>query len=378
MSLGVLLLNQLMRLQEAGYDVVAMSNPGPYFGQLRQAGIRAVPATMVRAITPWSDVGALARLTRILRRERPDIVHTHTPKAALLGQYAALLARVPIRVHTIHGLYFPGHMSPRTRPIYVGLERLTMRYADLALSQNPEDIPVAIQERICRPEQIQYLGNGIDLSRFDPARVDPAAVERLRTELGIAPGERVVGIVGRVNREKGYPEFFEAAAQVARRFPETRFLVVGPVEREKTNALDPLVLAEQAGVTRQTIYAGLRDDMPELYSLMDVLVLPSHREGFPRSPMEASAMAGPVVATDIRGCRQVVDHGVTGYLVPLRAPVPLAEAVGALLADPDGARRMGRAARERALSHFDERRVIERTMAAYDALLARKGSRGRR
>lgn len=373
MSLGVLLLNQLQRLKEAGYDVVAMSNPGPYFGQIEAAGIRAIPATMVRAITPWADVGALARLTRALRRERPDIVHTHTPKAALLGQYAALLAGVPIRVHTIHGLYFPGHMSPRTRPIYVGVERLTMRYAHLSLSQNPEDIPVAIEERICHPDRIRYLGNGIDLSRFDPALLDPAAAVRLRAELGIAPDDQVVGIVGRVNREKGYVEFFQAAARLAERFPRARFLVVGPVEKEKSNALDPLALAAEAGVAERTVYAGLRSDLPDLYGIMDVLVLPSHREGFPRSPMEASAMALPVVATDIRGCRQVVAHGETGYLVPLRDEERLAEAVGTLLADPELARRMGAAGRVRALEHFDERHVIDRTLAAYGELLAAKG-----
>jgi len=369
MSIGVLLLNQLVSLQRAGYDVVAVCNPGEYTARVEQAGIRLVPVPMIRAITPLADLRSLAGLVRVLRAERPDIVHTHTPKAALLGQYAALLAGVRVRVHTIHGLYFPGHMTPRTRPLYVALERLTMVPAHLSLSQNPEDVPVAVQERICRPDRIEYLGNGIDLSRFDPARVDPARVAALRAELGLAPDDRVVGIVGRVNREKGYEEFFRAAAQVARRVPAARFVVVGPVEREKTNHLDPDRLAQAAGVADRTLSLGLRADMPELYALMDVLVLPSHREGFPRAPMEASSMARPVVATDIRGCRQVVEHGETGLLVPLGDVDALADAIARVLEDPAGARRMGEAARRRALEHFDERAVIRRTLDAYARLL---------
>lgn len=372
-SIGVLLLNQLEQFRAAGYEVVAVCNPGPYVPRIEAAGVRVVPVRMIRAVTPWADLGSLARLVRALRRERPAIVHTHTPKAGLLGQYAALLARVPVRVHTIHGLYLPGHMTPRTRPLYVGLERMTMLPAHLSLSQNPEDIPVAVDERICRPDRIAFLGNGINLDRFDPARVPPARTAALRAELGLRPEDRVVGIVGRVNREKGYPEFFQAAARIAARVPGARFVVVGPVEQEKFDALDPVALARAAGVEDRTLYLGLRDDMPELYSLMDVLVLPSHREGFPRAPMEASAMGRPVVATDVRGCRQAVSDGETGFLTPLRDPARLADAVVRLLEDPALARRMGGAARAYALKHFDERHAIRRTLDAYDRLLGRAG-----
>jgi glycosyltransferase involved in cell wall biosynthesis len=179
----------------------------------------------------------------------------------------------------------------------------------------------------------------------------------------------VVGIVGRVNREKGYVEFFEAAARIAARVPEARFVVVGPVEAEKANALDPHALAREHGVDGRLHYLGLRSDMPALYRLMEVLVLPSHREGWPRSPMEAAAMGVPAVVTDIRGCRQVVVHGRTGLIVPPRDPAALAEGVLELLDDPGRARAMGRAARAHAAEAFDENGVVERTLAAYRDLL---------
>lgn len=372
MGIRFLLLNQLTSLREAGYEVMAVCSPGSYVPEIEGAGVRVIPVPMARSAAPWADLKALVTLYRILRWECPTIVHTHTPKAALLGQYAALFARVPIKVHTIHGLYFPGQMSPRTRPLYVWLERITMRFADLALSQNPEDIPVAIEESICRPDQITYLGNGIDLAHFDPSGVDPPALANLRCELGLNEQDKVVGIVGRVNREKGYIEFFEAAASTSEQESRAKFLVIGPVESEKANALDPMMLARKFGLESQVLCLGFRRDMPELYSLMDVLVLPSHREGVPRAPMEAAAMGRPTVATNIRGCRQVVVDEETGYLVPVRDPEALARAVIRILRDGVLAQRMGEAARRYALQHFDERQVIARMLEAYDSLLTKR------
>lgn len=369
MSIGVLLLNQLRRYRDAGYEVVAVCSPGPYLERVEEAGIRVVTVPMIRAVRPGADLRGLWALVRLFRAERPDIVHTHTPKAGLLGQWAARLAGVPARVHTIHGLYFPGHMTPRTRPVFVGMERATMAFAHLVLSQNPEDIPVAVAERICRADRIRLLGNGIDLRRYHPGAAPDEAVQALRREIGLAPEHRVVGIVGRVNREKGYVEFFGAARAIAARVPEARFVVIGPVEAEKFNALDPVALAREQGLEDRVHYLGLRSDMPALYRMMDVLVLPSHREGWPRSPMEAAAMGVPAVVTDIRGCRQVVVPGETGLMVPVRDPDALADAVVQLLADPARARRMGEAARAYAGTAFDEDGVVRRTLDAYRDLL---------
>lgn len=372
MSIRYLLMNHLLAMQKAGFQVVAICNPGEHIPEIEKAGIRVIAVRMIRAITPLADLQSFVQLARVLRKEKPTIVHTHTPKAALLGQYAALFTRVPIKVHTIHGLYFPGHMSSRTRAFYVWLERLTMQFADLVLSQNPEDIPVAVQEKIARSDRITLLGNGIDLARFDPARVNPNRLASLKREIGLQEGDQIVGIVGRVNREKGYLEFFDAAQKISARVPSARFLIVGPIEPEKFDALDPVALARARGIESRVIYLGFRPNMPELYSLMDVLVLPSHREGFPRAPMEASAMGKPVVATNIRGCRQTVSDGKTGFLVPLRDANALADAVIKLLCDEPCAHTMGAAARQFALENFDERKVIQRTLDAYRELLVKK------
>jgi len=178
-----------------------------------------------------------------------------------------------------------------------------------------------------------------------------------------------VGLVGRLVREKGYPEVFDAAARLRPRFPQLRVAVVGPDEPDKADTLTHADrrAAERAGVR----LLGPRDDVVRLYAGMDIHVLASHREGFPLSPMEASAMGVPVVATDIRGCRQVVDHGTTGLLVPVRDSVCLADAIAQLAADPARRLRLGTAARRKALDAFDHRRTIDIVLATYERLLAR-------
>jgi glycosyltransferase involved in cell wall biosynthesis len=378
MSLRYLLLNQMRSQQQAGYAVSGISAPGPDVPAIETAGIRHIALPITRRLAPLADLVALWRLFRILRRERFAVVHTHTPKGGLLGQYASLLAGVPVRVHTIHGLYFPGDMKPERRWAYVLLERLTMLFSHLNLSQNPEDIPVAISEKICAPDRLQLLGNGIDLSTFDPAAHSAEGRAATRATLGLARGHKVIGVVARFVAEKGYLELLRAAQIVKRAAPDARFIFVGAVEAAKGDALDPRLIDDMrlADVIQ---FLGHRTDVASLYAIMDVLALPSYREGFPRAPMEAAAMAVPAVVTDVRGCRQTVTNGVTGYVVPPRDADALAAALLDLLTDDAKRQAFGRAAREKALAEFDERAVCARVEEAYADLLARRGKpvRGR-
>jgi glycosyltransferase involved in cell wall biosynthesis len=372
LSLNYLLKNQLAHFREAGYEVTGISARGEHATALAAAGVEFIEVPMSRSMSPLADLRALWRLWRVLRREKFDIVHTHTPKGGLLGQYAALLARVPLRVHTIHGLYFPGFMRPEQRRFYVWLERITLAFSHHNFSQNPEDIPVAIAERIARPERLEQIGNGIDLTRFDPARITPERRRRLRAELGWGDGELVVGMVARLVEEKGYREAFVAAREVAARVPRARFVFIGGFE-PKPDAIKPDALATY-GLERVAKLAGHRDDVDQLYGAMDVFMLPSHREGMPRGLMEAAAMGLPCVATDVRGCRQTVDDGVTGLLVPVRDPAALAAALERLLRSPEDRRRMGAAGRAKAVREFDERVIIDAILAAYERLAPRSST----
>lgn len=372
-GLRYLLLNQLRSIQATGFEIAGISAPGPEVASVEAAGIRHIPVVMTRSpLTPIADLRALWQLYRVLRRERFTIVHTHNPKPGLLGQIAARVARTPVVVNTLHGFYFHDGTPRLTRRLYITLEKIAARCSDVILSQNQEDIQTAVREGICPPEKIKHLGNGIDVQRFDRQRIDPPAAERTRRDVGLPDGAPVVGFVGRLVQEKGLLELFAAARRLRERVADVQFLFVGAVDTHKSDALSAAA-AEEYGIADRCHFPGQRQDMPELYSLMDVFVLPSHREGFPRAPMEASAMQVPCVVTDIRGCREAVEQGVNGILVPLGDVDALTEAIATLLIDRGQARRMGEAGRRLALERFDERLVFETVCREYARLLGERG-----
>jgi glycosyltransferase involved in cell wall biosynthesis len=368
MSLELLLGPQLEAFVDAGFEVIGASAPGDYVTALEKRGVQHEPLRhATRRMAPLEDIRALGELVRLFRRLRPAIVHTHNPKPGLYGRLAARVARVPVVVNTVHGLYaLPEDRLPKRAVVYA-LERAAAACSHAELVQNSEDLDVLRRLRI--PEsKLTLLGNGIDLARFDPARVTQTEASHARREMGArGDGDVVVGAVGRLVHEKGYSELFRAAALLRERAPNVRIAVAGHDEAEKSGALTAAdrSIAASAGVR----LLGARDDVVTLYRAMDVHVLASHREGFPRSPMEAAAMGVPVVATDVRGCRQVVAHGVNGLLVPPRDPEALAAAIAALANDAPCRARMGAAARERARSMFDQQRCIDITLSTYRRLL---------
>lgn len=367
-SLELLLGPQLEAFRDAGYEVLAMSAPGPYVAAIERRGIRHVALThTTRSAAPFEDVRALLELVAKFRLLRPAIVHTHNPKPGVYGRVAARIARVPVVVNTVHGLYAQPTDRFAKRALVYGLERLAAAFGDLNLVQNREDL--ATLRRLRVPDrELALLGNGIDLQRFSLDAIDDEGRAWARAELGaVTPDDVIVGLVGRLVREKGYLEVFEAARKLRACAPQIRFAVIGGTEDAKGDALTESELdrARAAGVR----VLGARDDVERLYPGMDLHVLASHREGFPRSPMEAAAMGVPVIATDIRGCREVVEPGITGVLVPVRDPQSLAGAIERLARDHDTRRRLGAAGLAKARREFDQQRCIDITLDAYRRLL---------
>lgn len=370
-SLDWLLGPQLRAFAAAGFEVIGMSAAGPHVANLEAMGIRhvAVPS-FTRSSDPLQDVKAFAQLVSLLRTVKPDILHTHNPKPGVLGRIAGRLTRVPLVVNTQHGLYAqPNDRWQRRLPVYAA-ERVAAAFGHLELVQNPEDVDTLVHRLHIPARRVQLLGNGIDLSRFDPTvRRDHARVER-RTSWGVGDDDVVVGVVGRLVREKGIVELLEAAHRLRTSHPRVRFVIVGPTDEGKADAIDPA--AVQRAVADGVVFTGARTDMPECYSAFDVFLTASWREGFPRSAMEAAAMGLATVATDIRGNRQVIDDGVTGVLVPVRDANALAGAVAQLADDAERRRAMGAAAQARAAEHFDQQRVIDISLAAYRSRALRR------
>jgi glycosyltransferase involved in cell wall biosynthesis/ribosomal protein S18 acetylase RimI-like enzyme len=369
LSLRYLVFPQLLAVAGAGGEAVGISAPGPWVPELEAAGIRHVPLdSSTRGMNPRADLRAAWELWRVLQRERFDILHTHNPKPGLYGRVLGRLAGVPVVVNTVHGLYATLDDPWWKRAVVYGLEAVASRFSDTELIQSSEDLDTLRRFRITNQSKLRHLGNGVDLAHFDPSLFTKSDRAAVRAELGVADGQILVGSVGRLVVEKGYPELFEAVAGLGDRYV---LVCIGPDDPDKADALsrDAIGTATTLGVR----FLGMRTDVDRLYSAMDVFVLASHREGFPRAAMEACAMGVPVVATDIRGCREVVESEVNGLLVPVWDPDALRRAIVRLGEDPDLRERLGRQGRARAEERFDERSVVEIVMDTYRQVARRRG-----
>ena len=367
LSLTHLLLPQLIAFRDAGYEVIGVSAPGPHVATLEAAGIRHVALhRSTRAADLRADVATVREFARVCRQLRPDIVHTHNPKPGIYGRIVARLTGVPVVVNTVHGLYaLPTDPWPKRAVVYT-LERIAASFSHAELLQNPEDLPTLRRLRV-PAVKLRLLGNGVDLSRFDPTGHLAGERAAVRRELGVEDDEVVVGLVGRLVAEKGYREVFEVARRLRSSHPAARVVVAGPADPDKADAITEDEL-DRAAAEAGVLLLGMRDDVERLYTAFDCYVLASWREGFPRSAMEAAALGLPLVLTDIRGCRQVVEDGVNGRLVPVRDPAALAAAIGELVADGGARQAMGAASRAKALSEFDDRSQVATTLATYSRL----------
>jgi len=366
MSLDWLLGPQLQAFQRAGFEVLGASAAGEHVAAIEAAGIRHIALQhATRAMAPHHDLLALRELVRVFRTERPTVVHTHNPKPGVYGRLAAKAAGVPVIVNTVHGLYaLPEDPLPKKAVVY-GLERIAAFCSDAELLQNPEDV-ATLRRLGVRAKKLRVLGNGIDLERFE-AHADPDRRAELRASWGATAHTVVVGLVGRLVAEKGYREVFAAAERLAKSHPFVRFVVVGPEDPDKADGIT--VSERDAAEASGVIFLGRRDDVDAIYGAFDLYLLASWREGFPRSAMEAAASGLPIVATDIRGCRQVVDHGENGLLVAPRSVWELAAAVAELADDPARRATMGAAGVAKSRRNFDQEQIIEITLQCYRRLL---------
>lgn len=365
MSLRYLLLPQLEAATELG-DSIGISAAGEFVPDLEARGIRHIALTSsTRGMNLMADVRAIGQLWKVLRRERPDILHTHNPKPGVYGRIVGRLAGVPIVVNTIHGLYATPESSFLKRAIVYTLEWTASRFSDAELIQSPEDFELLAQRGIMPRSKLRLLGNGVDLERFSPSL---EVREVVRSELGLSDGQIAVGLVARLVEEKGVPELIQAAESLDQRYV---VFIVGPKDHEKADAVSEELLAraEATGVR----FLGMRKDVERIYRGLDIFVLPSHREGFPRAAMEAAASGLPVIATDIRGCRQVVEDGMNGLLFPVKDVDALTAAIDRVGSDDELRSQMSRASVDRARAHFDERQIVTRVMGAYAEVASRKG-----
>jgi len=358
---------QIGYLQARGFEVHAVSSPGECLDEAARREHMVVHAVrMSRRIDPVADLGALWQIFRLCRRLRPAVVHAHTPKGGLLGVAGARLAGVPVVLYGMRGLPFVTATGLK-RQILRGSETVACRLAHRIITNSRANRQRSLGEGFCRPEKIRVLGggssNGVDAAgRFNPAGLPAGARAATRDRCRIPSGSLVLGYVGRIVRDKGIKELEDAWQQVREAFPNLYLLLVGQVEPQ-----DPVpaeVLARLAADPRVRLAGPVKDPAP-YYAAMDVLALPSYREGFPNTPLEAAAMQLPVITTTADGCAEAVVHEVTGLLVPPRDGPALSEASRRLLLDKNLRQRMGAAGRDRVLKDFRPEVIWQALLETY-------------
>lgn len=370
-TVSKLLLPLIDRLAGEGYEVHIACSDGEYVPGLRERGYNVHTVAIKRRIRLFSNLISMWRLYLLMRRERFDVVHVHTPMAAVLGRLAARAVGVPVVIYTAHGFYFHDGMARTPRRLVIILEKALGRITDLIFTQSIEDAAAAVKEHICGEEKLLRIGNGVNIARFSDGNGSDGA----RSALGLGAEDRVVGFVGRIVSEKGVLELIDAMPSVIRGIPDARLLLVGDTLSSDRDSGVKKAVAERLnryGLDSRVLCTGLVEDIPAVMSAIDVFVLPSYREGMPRTIIEAMASGKPVVATNIRGCREEVVPGATGLLVPPKDAAALASAITNVLSDAALARRMGEAGRRRATELYNERLVIDRQLHAYDRIVREK------
>ena len=368
-NVGFALSNFLLPLIDAqienGGEGVVVCAEDEYVEGVRKAGYRVVTLPITRGMNPFKHLYSIGAIFFFLRSEKFDLIHVHTPVAAFLGRIAAWFCGVPLVVYTAHGFYFHDEMPAIKRFFFVALERLAGRLTDLLFTQSSEDARTAIVERIMPADRVFAIGNGVDVEQFNPG--DKLVAGRIRSELGVTNGQFVVGMIGRQVEEKGIIELLGAARTLVSKYDDISFIIVGGrLNSDHDREVEFVIKQAKAILGNRLVLTGMRSDISQLLSAMDLFVLPSWREGMPRTIIEAMMMGLPVVATDIRGSREEVVDGQTGLLVPLRDQKELTEAIGCLYRDRRLCQIMGEAGRSRALELFDERKVIERQLELID------------
>jgi lipopolysaccharide/colanic/teichoic acid biosynthesis glycosyltransferase/glycosyltransferase involved in cell wall biosynthesis len=366
-----LLMPLIDRLNSEGYQVHIACSNGDCISELRARGYAVHTIEIERRISPVSNLKSLWRLYRLMKSERFDIVHVHTPVAAALGRVAAWAARVPVIIYTAHGFYFHDNMPAWLRRAAIWMEKFLCYFTHLVFTQSNEDAVTAVKEGICSENKVICIGNGVDIERFT-YHPEPNGA---RAPLGLAAPDKVIGFVGRMVAEKGIVELVEAMKKVIKVLPEAKLLLVGDTllsDRDRDTKLVIKNMLAQDDLASHVIFTGFIEDIPGVMKAIDLFTLPSYREGMPRSLIEAMASGKPVVATNIRGCREEVVPGSTGLLVPVKDSAALAKAIVSVLSDPELALRMGVEGRRRACELFDERIILDKQVKAYTEIIRRR------
>ena len=358
----------IMALRERGHSVYAITPPDRKYGHLiGEIGAVSVTVPLGRYFSPWLDLRYIWRLYRILRKERFDIVHTYTIKPNIFGPLAARAAGIKTVLCSVTGLGYlfsddAGFKLRMLRSAGKCLMRTAFRCSRAVSFQNPDNLEFMVSSRLLnRDKAVLIRSSGVDLQAYSIGSVDKEKMARLKSKLRKGKDTVMVCMVARATWLKGVKEFMEACDSLSKRRRNVIFLFVGQVDETAPGGVPVEYFREEVRPNFRRL--GFIDDIPEIMALSDIVVLPSHyREGTPNTLLEAMAMGKPVVTTDTAGCREVVDDGKSGYLVPVKDGAALADKIDALVMSSEKRRDFGKQGRLKAEREFDVHKVVQETL----------------
>jgi glycosyltransferase involved in cell wall biosynthesis len=352
------------KLVERGHEVHVACRVTTFADLLQEVGLEVHDIPITRSITPFRDLSCYRRLKSLIRDGNYDLVHTHNPKDGIMGRAAAWKITVPAVIHTCNGFYFSHRSSGLKRWAVLKAERFAAKRCNLVIFVNSDDLALAAAKEIVKPGRARLIYNGVDLERFRPGD-DPA----LRDELGIPMDAPVIGYIGEIRRERNLDVLVEATAALKKvSHPHLHLVMVGDHSLEPKEPEHLERLASRLGMEGRLHFTGYRRDPERFYRIFNVYALPSTREGFGVTLIEAMASEVPAVACRVRGPRDIIDDGLDGILVNDRDSRELADAVAFLLETPEAARAYTERAREKVTRDFDHKRMRSQLLTEYRRL----------
>lgn len=358
--------------------VYAITPEGKYSSRFSENGIKHISYNIRRgSLNPFLELKTILELFRILKTFKPSILHTFTAKPNIYGTIAGKLARIPIIINTITGLgsfYVENNLKSKfVRGLINLFYGLAFLFSDCVIFQNFDDLKYFYKIGLVRKAKATVIkGSGIDTKQFSPRSTQSKTLEQLRKELNLN-SKIVILMIARLLKHKGVLEYCRAAQIIKFYYEDSvEFLLVGDFDKGNPFCIekDKLYYFIQNDIIK---FLGRRDDIKEIIALCDVFVLPSYREGIPRTLIEAASMGKPIVTTNAVGCKEVVEHGRNGFLIPKKDSDALAEAIETLIKNKKSREKFGKHSRQKAIKEFDKNIVVEKTISLYKKLIRKKG-----
>jgi glycosyltransferase involved in cell wall biosynthesis len=366
-SLQKLITGQLPYMRAKGFDPVMISATGPESqAVIKEQGSPLFEIDLTRKITPIQDLKALWQFYRLCKKHKPAIVHSHTPKAGIIGMLGAKLAGVPVRLHTVAGLPLM-EAQGKTRQVLEAVEKLTYSCATKVYPNSIVLKDFILKSNFCGPEKVKVIGNGssngINTTFFSREQLDDMKLQGLKADLGIKPEDFVFVFIGRLVKDKGIQELVTAFKKLQASHPNVKLLLVGPFEQD----LDPIdaPILQEIEQNTSILSVDFQNDVRPYLAISQALAFPSYREGFPNVPMQAGCFGLPSIVTDINGCNEIIRHGENGLIVPPKSMEDLYAAMLAFLTDKDHFTRMQSQARQMIVDRYEQTYFWELLLQEY-------------